>query len=478
MSLFKRRSLRPVLLACAAVASSILFYAAFILRPWHLRLLPFTLRPTNSLPMTTYPATCVTMADAAKNRQVNDTICVAPTSGILATPTHIATLSEWSFDKSRDTRDYSLTADQCNIAFPGLYAEIERAVAYRKKIGRLSPEDVDISWSKEGLVRALISDQQLYVIEEKVSGSDYDSPRALAILHAIHRAMITSPAPLPEIEFSFSVSDIADEHHLGRSIWALARTASEQEKWLMSDFGYWSWPLDLVGGYDQIRREIADIEVAFSEKKPQVVWRGAVKTNKFRQDLIRVTNEKIWADVKGILWKDATDLRAQDYGKANSIPEHCLYQFLIQTEGHSYSGRGKYLQNCNSVVIIPKRTWIEPHHSLLRSGHNFVEVEEDFSNLEETMVSLLADPAKAQQIAINSTETFRDRYLTPAAQACYWRRLITSWAEVSFVPTLWEVGVDGGHRRVRGIPFETFVIQSLTQKKNGCSWFRKLLLQC
>ncbi|KAL2074706.1 hypothetical protein VTL71DRAFT_8485 [Oculimacula yallundae] len=449
MTTLKGRSYRHVLFACVAVASSILLYGAFVQGPWHLGFLPFATKSTHGLP-TTCPTTCDAIVQASNSTQVDDRLSVEPTLRIPATATQISNQSQWIFDKSRDARVYTLTEDQCDSAFGGMYAERERAVAYRSQVGRLAVEDVDISWSKQGLVRALISDQQLYMIQEKVSRSDYDFPRALAILHAIHRAIITSPTPLPDIELSFSVSDIelsfsvsdiADEEHLGRPIWALARTSSEQEKWLMSDFGYWSWPLDLVGGYDQIRREIADTEIDFSEKKPQVMWRGAVKTNKFRKDLMRVTNEKTWADVKGIAWEGASELKAQDIGKAISIPEHC---------------RGKYLQNCNSVIIIPRRTWIEPHHALLRSGHNFVEVEEDFSDLEETMVGLLADPARARQIAMNSTDIFRDRHLTPAAQACYWRRLISGWAEVSFRPNVWEAGVDGGHRKVRGIPFETF----------------------
>ena len=66
----------------------------------------------------------------------------------------------------------------------------------------------------------------------------------------------------------------------------------------------------------------------------------------------------------------------------------------------------------------------------------------------------MSDPERAMAIANNSVATFRDRYLTPAAQACYWRQLIRSWAEVSFQPEGWEV-VDG-KRKVRGVPFETF----------------------
>jgi hypothetical protein len=96
---------------------------------------------------------------------------------------------------------------------------------------------------------------------------------------------------------------------------------------------------------------------------------------------------------------------------------------------------------------------------LISSGpdQNFVEVQDNFSDLEHVVLSLLADQAKAERIAKNSVSIFRDRYLTPAAQACYWRVLIRAWADVSFVPEVWEVdGAVVGGRKIRGTPFESF----------------------
>jgi hypothetical protein len=107
-----------------------------------------------------------------------------------------------------------------------------------------------------------------------------------------------------------------------------------------------------------------------------------------------------------------------------------------------------------------KRTWLESHHPLLVSSgpsQNFVEVETDFSDLEDKVLFLLQNPAEAQRIAKNNIEAFRDRYLTPAAQACYWRRMLNSWAEVSFEPEEWEIEQMSGARRTRGVPFESFV---------------------
>jgi hypothetical protein len=126
------------------------------------------------------------------------------------------------------------------------------------------------------------------------------------------------------------VPDPEEKHN---PIWGLARKEEDEEIWLMSDFGYWSWPLDLVGAYDEVRREIAEAEVDFAKKKKQAVWRGAVATNEHREELIKVTENKEWADVKAIVWAGVSELNPEDNVKALSMPQHCQYQFVIHTEG-------------------------------------------------------------------------------------------------------------------------------------------------
>jgi hypothetical protein len=83
-----------------------------------------------------------------------------------------------------------------------------------------------------------------------------------------------------------------------------------------------------------------------------------------------------------------------------------------------------------------------------------VEVERDFSDLPKQMHELLNNLDKAGRIADNNVKTFRERYLTQAAEACYWRALWEGWAEVSLNVTR-EVGrpaVD------RGLRYESFVL--------------------
>lgn len=226
----------------------------------------------------------------------------------------------------------------------------------------------------------------------------------------------------------------------------------------MPDFGYFSWPMDLVGAYDQIRIEIIQNQKRWEDRMPKLLWRGVLWTNKIREKLIEVTRNKPWADVEEIKWEGAAQIPTEFARLAMPIVDHCDYQYLMHTEGRSYSGRDKYLLNCGSVVIAPESDWVLPYHDVLvTSGpeQNIVQVYRNLTDLDSTMRQLLENPERAQSIAKNGVETFRNRYLTPAAQSCYWRKLFHSWAEVSFRPDPFEDV--NGMSRLRGVPFESWV---------------------
>ena len=64
------------------------------------------------------------------------------------------------------------------------------------------------------------------------------------------------------------------------------------------------------------------------------------------------------------------------------------------------------------------------------------------------MEDLLDHPEKAKRIADNSVQVFRERYLTQAAEACYWRKLMKRWRDVvDWEPQLYAgVGAEGTDR--------------------------------
>ncbi|KAJ5215310.1 Lipopolysaccharide-modifying protein, partial [Penicillium cinerascens] len=80
---------------------------------------------------------------------------------------------------------------------------------------------------------------------------------------------------------------------------------------------------------------------------------------------------------------------------------------------------GKYLLNCRSVFISHPLVWKEAHHAaLVLSGPeaNYIEVDQGFTDLSCKIAYLIDKSRDAERTANNAVRTFRDRYLTPAAE--------------------------------------------------------------
>jgi len=328
----------------------------------------------------------------------------------------------------------------------------------------------------------------LYIIA--VRGEVYR--RHYATLAAIHRALITNvDDPIPDIEFTFNVDDRVDSDI---PQWLYARPTSSKSAWLMPDFGYWSWPETKVGSYGEVQIKALAMEdgtttssstsaqkvvadrgpYTWTAKTDKLLWRGATMGLEVREKLVSVTEGQDWADVKVLDWHNDESMTHD----LKSMAEHCQYKYLAHTEGNSYSGRLKYLQNCRSVLIMHKLEWIQHYQGVMKSSgleQNFVEVSRDFSDLEKTVKELRADQKKAERIAQNSVEAFRERYLTPAAEACYWRHMFWAWWDVqTFQPELWgnkegDVDMQGngefGEKVWRGVPWESYILMRETEWK-------------
>ncbi|KAI9367837.1 glycosyl transferase family 90-domain-containing protein [Aspergillus egyptiacus] len=370
--------------------------------------------------------------------------------------------TEWEFNVQRDGNNHGLSESQCLSAFPKLFGESNRMMERRVASGNLITfKEVDdlARRGEDGMVRAAVIDGELYILD--FGPMPYTFTRGKATLHSLHRALTAIPdrSHLPNIEFVFSTDDFSN----GVSpIWSYSKRPEDEGVWLMPDFGYWAWPETQIGSYSEIRRQIATVddpqELPFRAKKKQLAWRGGVAPNPdLRGSLLKATRGKSWASLREINWSDPDNVRQ------NLLPmqDYCRYMFLAHTEGRSFSGRGKYLLNCRSVVVSHKLQWLEAHHgALIASGPeaNFVEVERDFSDLERKIEFLLDNPAAAERIAENAVRTFRDRYLTPAAESCYWRHLVRRYAEASaFEPVLFEERKGMG-RVARGVSFESWAL--------------------
>jgi len=225
----------------------------------------------------------------------------------------------------------------------------------------------------------------------------------------------------------------------------------------------------------------------FLDKVPKVIWRGSQDVGQghdAREGLVHFTKNQRWSDVQTMKWSNKSDIDANFL----NVEDHCGYTYTAYTEGNTPSSRLNYLLNCHSVPLIHELEWTEHYSHLLLPGgneQNYASLKRDCSDLPRKMKNLAesANLPRVQAIADNARQMFRERYLTPAAEACYWRALIRDWASVQgFEPEILEKraieddwwGGKRSKRTFRGAPFESYVImeqvawQLPAQPRNVC----------
>ncbi|CAK1359703.1 hypothetical protein CB0940_05860 [Cercospora beticola] len=381
---------------------------------------------------------------------------------------------------------HPLGANDCNAKFPDLYYEIERASVYWKnKKHAISKDDVDISWHPTGMfeggaIRFLIHENKVRVLESINAMLDPKGSigeRGTSFLHLLQRALESATASgevLPTIEASIVLQDVSsppteDGTH---SFWTWARPSHDvhfnrtteyngetvhyeqfwkyttfERLWLIPNFDFWY--TSSIGYYTKAVEDAMQRDNM--AKISKVAWRGTRWVNPdVREHLVKVTEGKPWADV---MFSDT-----MTHENHIDIADFCKYAFTVHTEGFSYSGRLNHLLNCNSLPFIHQLNWNLHYYHLLRKDgpdQNYVDVKDDFSDLEEKVLHYLAHPEEAQRITANHIATFREHYLTADATSCYLRRLVHEYASVAFTPETTRSNIDGT-TGLRGRDLDTF----------------------
>ncbi|KAH8590787.1 glycosyl transferase family 90-domain-containing protein [Bisporella sp. PMI_857] len=367
-----------------------------------------------------------------------------------------------------------LSEDQCAKAFLVLNKEIDNAVAQGPfKLRRIQD-------NTPGLVQGRIKNGKLYIIS---AFKDNALHRAPAVLHSLHRAIITSPEPLPDTIFALNINDEPREN-----TWSFAYSNDDftpYTPWLMPHYSSWSWPILELGALDEVLARIDDVEseTPWAKKIDKAVWRGTEVFNpdwstRLRNKLVETANGKEWADIE-----------ASGRGRRNTIrgEEFCRYAYIVYAEGRSYSGRLPFHQACASVILTPPPTFLLHNTHLLRPifssvfqnmspvpvapppesyplnssttwptsypAHiaNVVFVAPDWSDLEETITYLRSNPSIGRGIATRQRELMvGGGYLSEGAEACYWRSLIRAWSKM--------VRIEDESEWEEGMRWETFIL--------------------
>lgn len=140
--------------------------------------------------------------------------------------------------------------------------------------------------------------------------------------------------------------------------------------------------------------------IPFLHKKPQLLFRGKIEGKPRRIDFFRRYFGTPLCDI-------ADTTRHPKFPEWSapkmSIADHFAYQFIMVIEGNDVSSNLQWVMasNCVPVMARPKvEHWLM--HSRLKPGVHYIEVADDFSDLEEKLAYYIAHPEEAETIARES----------------------------------------------------------------------------
>lgn len=139
----------------------------------------------------------------------------------------------------------------------------------------------------------------------------------------------------------------------------------------------------------------------YDTKKDLLVWRGACHQS-HRQFFIELYHEHKLCDVG--------DVRDNMIGTPlhkpfMSIKKQLDYKFILSIEGNDVATNLKWIMSSNSVCFMTKpkfETWFM--EGTLVPGKHYVEISDDYSDLQEKITYYLDHPDKAKKL--QETQTF------------------------------------------------------------------------
>lgn len=184
-----------------------------------------------------------------------------------------------------------------------------------------------------------------------------------------------------------------------------------------------SRPIDLINNYNILLNlntprhwggidDVNKYDIPYNKKNNNIIWRG-VSTGKYKRvNFVDKFQNNINKNIDIKFSSLVQNVPNNNYILHNmSIKDQLQSKFIISIEGNDVATNLKWILYSNSVVIMPKPTvssWII--EDMLISGIHYVEIMNDYSDLEEKYKWCLNNLDECNKIADNG-KTYIQQFL-------------------------------------------------------------------
>lgn len=150
----------------------------------------------------------------------------------------------------------------------------------------------------------------------------------------------------------------------------------------------------------------------FREKLPKLAWRGRLHLNVKKETRLSLLEEFYSNPLCNVGHVSSGDLYPQLRRESMSITEQLRYKYLLSLEGVDVATNLKWIMSSNSLCFSQRprfETWFM--EGSLIPGFHYVEIADDFRDLEDRIIYYESHPDEAMEIIKNANayvEQFRD----------------------------------------------------------------------
>lgn len=154
-----------------------------------------------------------------------------------------------------------------------------------------------------------------------------------------------------------------------------------------------------------------DDKRSWRDKRDMAIFRGDLGPRKENRD--RFMNRWYGHSMVDAASTNRSEQHPEWQSGKLTIGEHLDYKFIMSLEGNDVASNLKWVMSSNSIAVSPRltqETWFM--EGTLQPNYHFIEVKEDFSDLEERLHYYIEHPDEAEAIirhAHEYIEQFRDK---------------------------------------------------------------------
>jgi hypothetical protein len=151
--------------------------------------------------------------------------------------------------------------------------------------------------------------------------------------------------------------------------------------------------------------------LSFKEKRNKIIFRGKADHKPNRIDFLEKYFDHYMCDLGNISKKNILP----EHWKVEkcSLYDHLKFKFILALEGIDVASNLKWIMSSNSIAVMPKptyETWFM--EGRLIANHHYIEIKDDYSDLEEKLKYYIEHEEEAQQIITNANHyvsQFKDK---------------------------------------------------------------------